>query len=94
MKVEQISVFLENKSGHLSEVARLLGDEGVSMRAITLADTTDFGILRLILDDNSRALDALKKAGSPWVKPRSSPSRCRTGLEDWPVSSAASGRMV
>ena len=43
MKVEQISVFLENKSGRLSEVTRLLGDAKVNIRALTLADTTDFG---------------------------------------------------
>ena len=63
MKVEQISIFLENKSGRLAEVTRLLGDGGINIRALTLADTSDFGILRLIVNDNARALDILKKAG-------------------------------
>ena len=63
MKVEQISIFLENKSGRLAEVTRLLGEGGINIRALTLADTSDFGILRLIVNDNARALDILKKAG-------------------------------
>ena len=48
MKVEQISVFLENKAGRLAEVTRVLGEAGINIRALSLADTTDFGILRLI----------------------------------------------
>jgi len=63
MKVEQISVFLENKSGRLSEVTRILGDGGINLRALTLADTTDFGILRLIVNDNKRAVELLKAKG-------------------------------
>jgi len=63
MKVEQISIFLENKSGRLAEVTRLLGGGGINIRALTLADTTDFGILRLIVSDNAKAVDILKKAG-------------------------------
>ena len=63
MKVEQISIFLENKSGRLAEVTKLLGDGGINIRALTLADTTDFGILRLIVNDNALAIDILKKAG-------------------------------
>jgi hypothetical protein len=63
MKVEQISIFLENKSGRLAEVTRLLGEGGINIRALTLADTTDFGILRLIVNDNAAAVDVLKKAG-------------------------------
>ena len=63
MKVEQISIFLENKSGRLAEVTRLLGEGGINIRALTLADTTDFGILRLIVNDNAKALKLLKKEG-------------------------------
>lgn len=63
MKVEQISIFLENKSGRLAEVTRLLGEGGINIRALTLADTSDFGILRLIVSDNARALKILKEAG-------------------------------
>jgi hypothetical protein len=63
VKVEQISIFLENKSGRLAEVTRLLGKGGVNIRALTLADTTDFGILRLIVSEKAKALEILKKAG-------------------------------
>lgn len=61
MKVEQISVFLENKSGRLLEVARLLGEAGVNVRALSVADTSDFGILRIIVSDNDRAVAALRE---------------------------------
>ena len=63
MKVEQISVFLENKAGRLAEVARVLGDAGINIRALSLADTTDFGILRLIVNDRETAKKVLKEAG-------------------------------
>lgn len=63
MKVEQISVFLENKAGRLLEVAKILGDNGVNIRALSLADTTDFGILRLIVNDNEKAKKVLKENG-------------------------------
>lgn len=63
MKVEQISIFLENKSGRLAEVTRLLGEGDVNIRALTLADTTDFGILRLIVNEKEKAVQILKKSG-------------------------------
>ncbi|MCL6622599.1 MAG: ACT domain-containing protein [Syntrophobacterales bacterium] len=63
MKVEQISVFLENKAGRLAEVTRVLGEAGVNIRALSLADTTDFGILRLIVDNYVLARDVLKAKG-------------------------------
>ncbi len=63
MAVKQISVFVENTSGRLAEVTRLLAGAGVNLRAITIADTADFGILRIIADDSARALEAFKKAG-------------------------------
>ncbi len=63
MKVRQISVFLENKSGRLAKVARTLGDQGINIRALSIADTTDFGILRLIVSDPDRALEVLKAEG-------------------------------
>jgi hypothetical protein len=63
MRVEQISVFLENKAGRLSEVARILSEAGINIRALSLADTSDFGILRLIVNDNVRAKEALKAQG-------------------------------
>lgn len=63
MRVEQISVFLENKAGRLAEVTRILSEAGVNIRALSLADTSDFGILRLIVDDNEKAKEALKANG-------------------------------
>jgi len=63
MKVEQISVFLENKAGRLAEVTRVLGEAGINIRALSLADTTDFGILRLIVDRYDQARQILKDKG-------------------------------
>ncbi|MCL6590662.1 MAG: ACT domain-containing protein [Firmicutes bacterium] len=60
MKIKQISVFLENKSGRLAKVTKLLGDNGINIRALSIADTTDFGILRLIVNDPDRAVQILK----------------------------------
>jgi len=61
MKVEQISIFIENKSGRLAEVCGILGDAGVNIRALSLADTSDFGILRLIVKDSEKALKVLRE---------------------------------
>ncbi|MBW1986868.1 MAG: ACT domain-containing protein [Deltaproteobacteria bacterium] len=63
MKVKQISVFLENKAGRLAEVTKVLGDADINIRALSLADTTDFGILRLIVDQYDRAIEVLKEHG-------------------------------
>lgn len=63
MKVEQISIFLENKPGALAEVTRILGESGVNIRALSLADTKDFGILRLIVNDSEKAKEILGRKG-------------------------------
>jgi hypothetical protein len=63
MHVEQISIFIENKSGRLAEVAGVLGEAGVNIRALSLADTSDFGILRLIVNDCEKAKQILKEKG-------------------------------
>ncbi len=63
MRVEQISVFLENKAGRLSEVTGILTEAAINIRALSLADTSDFGILRLIVNDHVKAVEALKKHG-------------------------------
>ncbi len=62
MKIQQISIFLENAAGRLAEVTRVLRDGGVNLRAIMIADTADFGILRVIVDDPSKAISILEKA--------------------------------
>lgn len=61
MKVEQISIFIENKSGRLAEITGVLGENGINIRALSLADTSDFGILRLIVDDSEKALKVLRE---------------------------------
>ncbi len=63
MKVEQIAVFLENKSGRLAEVTEVLARAGINIRALSLADTTDFGILRLIVTNTDLAKTVLKENG-------------------------------
>lgn len=63
MKVKQISVFLENKSGRLAEVTRVLGNNDINIRALSIADTTDFGILRLIVNKPELANTVLKNEG-------------------------------
>lgn len=63
MQVEQVSVFLENKSGRLSEVTAILSEAKVNIRALALADTSDFGVLRLIVDDTEKARQTLKNNG-------------------------------
>ncbi len=63
MKVEQISVFLENRAGRLADVTRTLAESGINIRALSLADTSDFGILRLIVTDYEKAKKVLKEQG-------------------------------
>jgi hypothetical protein len=60
--VKQISVFLENKEGRLAEVTKTIADSGINIRAMSIADTKDFGILRLIVDDPELASKVLKEA--------------------------------
>jgi hypothetical protein len=63
VKVEQISIFLENKSGRLAEVTDILARNGINLRALSLADTADFGIFRLIVSDTEKAVTLLKDKG-------------------------------
>ncbi len=63
MFVKQISIFLENKSGRLSEVTGTLGKNNIDISALSIADTTDFGILRLIVNDPEKAEKILKADG-------------------------------
>ncbi len=59
--LDQISIFLENKPGRLAAVMDVLSKANTDMRAFTIADTTDFGIVRIIVDDTEKALKALKE---------------------------------
>lgn len=61
MRIKQLSVFLENKSGRLAKISRVLGEEQINILALSLADTADFGILRMLVDDPDRAAEVLKE---------------------------------
>ncbi len=63
MTINQLSVFIENKEGKLADLTSALAREGVDIRAMSVADTQDFGILRLIVNDTERAVNALKESG-------------------------------
>ena len=63
MSVHQISVFLENRAGQLAEVTQLLAEGGIDLRAISIAETKDYGVLRLIVDDTDKAVEALLAQG-------------------------------
>ena len=61
MTIKQLSIFLENKTGRINDVTRILGANGINMHAFSMAETTDFGILRLIVSEVDRALELLKE---------------------------------
>ncbi len=63
MRVEQIAVFLENKSGRLADISSVLAENNINIRALSVADTVDFGILRLIVDKVDEAKKVLKENG-------------------------------
>jgi hypothetical protein len=63
LNVKQLSVFVENKAGRISEVTEVLGSAGVNIRGFSVSDTTDYGIVRLVVDDPERGSDVLHDAG-------------------------------
>jgi hypothetical protein len=63
MKITQISVFLENRSGRMRQVCNVLGQNNINIRALTVAETESFGVLRIVVDKPSVAIDVLKKNG-------------------------------
>lgn len=63
MLIKQISIFLENKHGRLAEVTQILGDNQIDISALSIADTTDFGILRLIVNQPQKAREVLEQNG-------------------------------
>ena len=63
MLIRQLSIFVENKLGRLAEVTKILGEAKIDIRSLVVSDTTDFGILRLIVNDTERAHDILKENG-------------------------------
>ena len=63
MNIHQISVFLENRTGQLAEITRLLAEENVDIRAISIAETADYGLARMIVDDSHKASQILLRHG-------------------------------
>jgi hypothetical protein len=61
MKIVQLSVFIENREGRLADIISVLADAKINIRALSLADTADFGVLRMIVDTPDMAIEALKK---------------------------------
>jgi hypothetical protein len=61
--IKQLSVFLENNPGRLAELTRALGDGGINMRALMVADTAEYGVVRILCDTPDRAVKVLEKAG-------------------------------
>ena len=61
MIIKQLSVFLENKSGRLAEVTNILGKSNISISALSIAETADYGVLRMIVDNPDKAILSLKK---------------------------------
>lgn len=62
MTIKQLSVFLENKTGRINEVTNILGKHSINMHAFSMAETTDFGILRLIVSEVDKAVEILRNA--------------------------------
>lgn len=63
MNVKQLSVFIENKAGRVSEITDIMGAAGVNIRGFSVSDTADYGIVRLVVDDPAKGSQALKDAG-------------------------------
>ena len=61
--IKQISIFAENKPGRMAGVAKALGDAGVNIRALTIAEAGDFGVIRTVVDDTERGYTALREKG-------------------------------
>ena len=76
MAIHQISVFLENRAGRLAEITALLADSGVDLRAINIAETSDYGVLRLIASHEPEAFCG--RTGLSIPPARSSPRACPT----------------
>ena len=62
MIIKQLSIFLENRTGRINEVAKILAENGINMQAFSMAETADFGLLRLIVPDVDKAVEVLRAA--------------------------------
>lgn len=88
MKIQQLSVFVENKPGHVIVPCRLLAQAGVDLRALSLADPQRFGILRMIVSDVPRAISALEQEGFVAKATEVLPSRWWMPCAGWPAWSS------
>ena len=64
MFIKQLSIFVENKSGKIADILNVLGENNIDISALSIADTTDFGIVRLIVNDVERAASVLREYGA------------------------------
>ena len=62
MTIKQLSIFLENRTGRINEVTKILAENGINMQAFSMAETADFGLLRLIVPDVEKAVEVLRAA--------------------------------
>ncbi len=85
MSVKQISIFIENKKGSLAEVTKFIAESKINLKALSIADTQEFGILRIITDDPDNARDTLRNEGYTVT----ATSVLAVALEDTPGSMAA-----
>jgi predicted amino acid-binding ACT domain protein len=92
MGISQVSIFLENRAGGLADVTDVLAQNDIDIRALTLADMADFGILRLIVDDPDRTRNVLKAAGFTADKTRVVAVEVPDKPGAWPPPSGRSGR--
>lgn len=90
MSVKQISIFIENKKGSLAEVTKFISDKKINLRALSIADTQDFGILRIITDNPDNARELLKNEGYTVT----ATSVLAVALDDSPGSMAAILRVL
>ena len=84
MNIHQISVFLENRAGKLAEITDLLAENGINLRAISIAETADYGLVRLIVDDYKRASEILTAHGAvsePCARAMAEGVRALTGAD-------------
>jgi hypothetical protein len=90
MQIQQLSIFVENKNGRLAEITEALAAAGIDIRAVSIADTSDFGILRLIVDKPQQAVEALRGNGMTV----SLTSVIAVGIEDQPGEFAKAMRVL
>jgi hypothetical protein len=90
MTIKQLSVFVENRRGRMAKITEILANHNIDLRAITLADTNEFGLVRIIVSDPDRALDVLREAG---IMVRSSEA-VAVGVKDSPGEFSKALRLI